>query len=124
MASRPILSPFSVITNGNMAGSLTSAVTVIQNVSMVGYTISWAGSSPVGTMSVEVSNDYSQNADGTVRNAGHWVALTLSGGTSVSGSTGTGFIDIDAVSAYAIRLIYTRSSGTGTMQAVINGKVA
>lgn len=75
-------------------------------------------------MSVEISNTYSLNMDGTVRDAGNWTTLTLSSTPSVSGNTGHGFIDVDATGAYAMRLIYTRTSGTGTMNATINAKVA
>lgn len=123
MSSRPILSPFQVITDGSMAASITSAPTIIQNVSMVSYDISWTGTAPVGVMSVEVSNTYSQNVDGSVRNAGSWTALTLSSAPAVSGSTGSGFIDLEALSAFAVRLVYTRTSGVGTMNATISGKV-
>jgi hypothetical protein len=124
MSSRPILSPFSVITNGDMSSNIISAVTVIQNSSMLSYDISWTGTAPVGVMSVQVSNTYSQYADGSVNNPGNWTTLTLSSPPTVSGSTGNGFIDIDATGAYAIRLVYTRTSGTGTMNATISGKVA
>lgn len=125
MASRPIFTPHSVITNGNMATSLTSEVTIIQNLSMISYSSVWtAGATPVGVISVQVSNDYSQNADGTVRNAGTWNTLTLSAPTNVSGNTGNGFIDIDANAAYAMRLIYTRTSGSGILNVIVNGKVA
>ncbi len=124
MSSRPLTTPFPVITNGNMAGSLTSAVTVISNITMMSYSYSWAGSSPVGTIVVEVSDDYSQNADGTVRNSGTWNELPLSDTTDVSGATGAGFIDIDQLGAHAIRTRYIRSSGTGSMQVTFKGKVA
>lgn len=124
MASRPIFTPYSVITDGSMAGNLTSKVTIIQNLSMVSYDISWSGTTPVGEITVQVSNTYSQNADGSVRNAGTWHTLVLSDETLVSGNTGDGFIDVDANAAYAIRLIYTRTSGTGTLNVTINGKVA
>lgn len=124
MASRPILAPFPVITNGDMAGNITSLVTVIQNTSMVSYDISWTGITPVGVMSVQVSNTYSQNADGTVRTPGDWTDVPLSPTPSVSGSPGNGHIEILVIASFAIRLIYTRTSGTGTMQAVINGKVS
>jgi Flp pilus assembly protein TadG len=123
MASRPIFSPFQCIVNGNMASNITSAVTIIQNLSMLSYDISWAGSSPVGNIVVEVSNTYTQNADGTVRNPGNWTAITLSSSTSVSGNSGTGFIDIDAIASYAIRIRYVATSGSGTLNATINGKV-
>lgn len=91
---------------------------------MISYDISWAGTAPSGTITVEVSNTYSQNADGSVRNAGNWTALTLSSPTTVSGASGIGFIDIDEIAAFAIRLKYTRISGTGLLNVVINGKVA
>lgn len=123
MSSRPILSPFSVITNIAMTGNVTSAVTVIQNLSQIGYDISWTGV-PVGTFSVQVSNTYSQNADGTVKNAGNWTSLVLSTVPTASGSSGSGYIDVDAISAYAMRLVYTFVSGSGTLNATVNGKVA
>lgn len=124
MSSRPIIAPFPVITNGDMSSDIISAITVIQTNSMVSYDISWTGSTPIGVMEVQVSNTYSQNADGSVRNAGNWTSITLSATTNVTGNTGNGAIDIDATAFYAIRLKYTRTSGTGTMQATIAGKSA
>lgn len=106
-----------------MTGNVTSAVTVIQNLSQIGYDISWTGV-PVGTFSVQVSNTYSQNADGTVKNAGNWTSLVLSTVPTASGSSGSGYIDVDAISAYAMRLVYTFVSGSGTLNATVNGKVA
>lgn len=124
MSSRPQLQPHPVIVNGDMSGDLVSDVTIIQKLSQISYAVSWAGTTPVGVISVQVSNDYSQNADGTVRNAGTWNTLVLSAPTNVSGNTGNGFIDITATAAYAIRLIYTATSGVGLLQATINAKVA
>jgi hypothetical protein len=127
MASRPIFSPYQVIINGDMSQStVTSAVTIIQNLSQIGYDISWAGGSgaTAGTFAVQVSNTYSQKADGTVANAGNWTTLTLSNVPTVSSSSGNGYIDIDAISAFAMRLVYTRSGGAGTLQATVCGKVA
>lgn len=89
---------------------------------MISYDISWTGTSPVGAMTVQISNTYSVNADGSVKNAGNWTTLVLSAATSVTGNTGNGFIDIDATGAYAMRLIYTRGSGSGTMNAMICAK--
>ena len=107
-----------------MSANIISAVTVIQNVYSLSYDISWTGTAPVGTMSVQVSNTYSQNQDGSVRNPGNWTTLVLTSPTPVSGSPGNGFIDIDELGAYAVRLVYNRTSGTGTMQATIAGKVS
>lgn len=125
MASRPLFTPYPVVTNGDMSQtSIISKVTIIQSLSMVGYDISWSGSSPVGTCSVQVSNTYSQDSNGAVKNAGNWTTLTLSSPCSVSGNTGNGAIDVDATGFYAIRFVYTKVSGTGTLNVTVNGKVA
>lgn len=131
MASRPILSPYQIIGGsskgsvpGNMAGVITSPVTVIQNLSQISYDISWAGSSPVGGIVVQSSNTYSQNADGSVNNPGDWNTLPLSSTASISGNTGSGVIDILASGLYAIRLVYTPISGTGALSATVSAKVA
>ena len=129
MSSRPQFNPAPVIgstsgISGDMSANITSKITITQKLSQISYGISWVGSSPVGTMSVQVSNDYSQNADGSVNNPGTWNTLTLSSVPAVSGNTGNGFIDIDANAGYALRLLYNFTSGSGTMTAIVNGKVA
>ncbi len=129
MSSRPQFDPQVVIgspssVSGAMTGNITSLVTIIKKLSLVSYSYSWTGTSPVGSVSIQVSNDYSQNADGSVRNAGTWNTLPLSAATSISGNTGNGFIDVDASAGYALRTVYTQVSGTGTLTVIVNGKVA
>lgn len=132
MSSRPRITKYPVIVDGDMSqASITSAVSIIQDLTLVGYSYSWSGSSPAGDITVEVSNDYALSADGkSVLNAGTWNVLTLNYGGSavtsvpVSGNSGSGFVDIQATSAYAIRTVYTQDSGTGTLQAIITSKVA
>lgn len=131
MSSRPQLDPFPVIggtqanpVSGDMSASITSKVTIIQKLSMLSYEVVWSGATPVGLISVQASNDYSQNADGSVKNTGNWTDLPLSIAPAVSGNTGSGFIDIDSHAGYALRLVYTRASGTGTMTVTATGKVA
>jgi hypothetical protein len=124
MSSRPQFNPYPVITNGDMTTNLTSKVTVVQKLSLVSYSCSWVGISPVGTVEVQVSNDYSQHEDGTVKNPGTWNTLPLSAPTGVSGNTGNGFIDLDANAGYAMRLIYLAGSGTGLLNVIVTAKVA
>lgn len=123
MSSRPILAPHSVVTNASMGSSVTSAVTIIQMLSMISYQIIWtSGSTPIGVVTVQVSNNYELNKDGTVRNAGTWT--TIDGiSEAISGNSGSGFIDIDQHAGYAMRLVYTRTSGSGTLNVVVVGKV-
>lgn len=127
MSSRPTQKPHSVITNGSMAASITGSPTIITNQSMTGYSFSWTGSTPIGVVIVQVSNDYSINADGSVRNAGTWNTLNDSNGSPISGTvtgnTGNGFFNVAGIAAYAIRPVYTRTSGTGTMQCFVVTKV-
>lgn len=132
MSLRPEIKPYSVLTNSSMVNSLTSLATIIQKLSMVSYQFVWtAGSTPVGTVGVQVSNDYSLDATGTVSNAGTWSTyyfLNSSGSfvttLSVSGNTGNAIIELPNVAFYAVRAIYTRTSGSGTLNAIINAKVA
>jgi hypothetical protein len=124
MSSRPILQPAHVISDGDMSGSITSDITIITNLTVMSYSYIWSGASPLGEIVIEVSDDYSQNVAGGVNNAGTWTALTLSDTTLVSGNTGSGYVDLSQVGAYAIRTRYVRTSGTGTLQAYFKGKVS
>ena len=130
MATRTNLRPQIVINAGSMGGNLRSLPTIMQSLSQCSYSLSWTGVTPVGTVSVQCSNDFSLNPDGTVKNAGTWSVMTLNYGGSavttipISGNSGNGFIDVLDTAAYAIRLIFTYGSGTGTLQVIFNGKVS
>lgn len=108
--------------NGNsMAANITSSPIVLLYMYACSFAFLWTGTSPVGTVSIQGSNDFSQNANGTVLNAGTWDTLTLNYGGSavtsvpISGNSGNGIIDVVATGVYAIRFIYTATSGTGNI---------
>lgn len=120
--------PCQITRNESMSGNITSQVIIKVPLSKWNFQINWSGTSPVGTIKVQTSLDYSQNIDGSVKNAGTWndMPFLLSTGelvTSmpVSGNTGIGTIDILSNAAYAIRVVYTRTSGTGTIQMYAHG---
>lgn len=132
MSTRSNLQPQPVITNGDMSqATITSAPTILKSLTVGSYAYSWSGTAPVGAISVEVSNDYALDADGrTVKNAGNWIPIyfQLNGGASansapVSGNTGKGLIEW-STGANAIRTVYTKTSGLGALQSVVNGKVS
>jgi hypothetical protein len=119
--------------NGNsMAGNLISSPTVVSKLSMISYSCVWTGSSLVGTISVQASDDYSFNAEGQVNNPGTWNTIPVSywNGSAtatvttipVSGNSGNGLIDIAPTGIYAIRLIYTSGSGTGNLTVTVTAK--
>ena len=123
MASRPLIKPYLAITAGDLTTTLVSKVTVIDQLSLISYHCTWVGSSPVANVTIEVSDNYSQNADGSVANAGTWVTLPLSISPQITGNSGDGFIDIQQFSGNALRLRSTPVSGTGTLNVLVSAKV-
>lgn len=130
MSTRSYSAPQQVITNGDMSDDITSMVTVLEQKTVASYQFSWAGTSPVGTVSIQVSNNYSLYPNGTVNNTGTWTTLTLNVDGSpvttvdISGNAGDTLIDpIGPTAGYAIRAIYTSGSGVGTLQAFACFKV-
>ena len=114
-----------------MAGNLTSQVTTIQFLDNLGLQLDWTGS-PVGSFQVQVSADYSQDIMGNVLNAGNWSPIileyiptggTLTIATSIPTPVGSPiYVDLNQTSAPYIRVVYTSSSGTGTLNAYITAK--
>lgn len=129
MSTRTVLRPTVVASAASMAADITSEATVLQSLSMVNYSITWTGSTPIGTVSVQASNDCKVGADGTVT-GGTWNKLPLEvDGEMVTdipltGNSGQAMIDVFGLSAFAVRLFYERTSGTGSLTATVAGKVS
>lgn len=130
MSTRTNLRPQVVLNAASMAADQTSTATVLQSITKVAYEVSWTGTSPVGTVSVQVSNSYSLDPAGAVASAGNWSTMTVNYNGAlvtvvpITGNSGVGLIDITVTAGYATRLIYTHASGTGSITAIINGKVS
>lgn len=121
MSSRKSLRSFKIFTAGAMAGNLTSAVSNIEFYDNIGIELVFTGT-PTGTFSVEVSIDYVQDQNGNVTNAGTWTALSLGATPAATGAAGSIYIDINQMSAPWIRVKYTATSSTGTLNGWICGK--
>jgi hypothetical protein len=93
----------------SMGASVTGPSTNIMNTDRVGFQIVWTGS-PTGDFTVEISND-----------ATTWTEMTLSTPVAAAGSADNAFIDCESAAKY-IRLVYTRTSGTGTLNVHITAK--
>ena len=129
MSDRPLIAPNllnPLINAQSMATSITGPATIIQRLPGISYDISWTGT-PTGTFQVQVSNTYSTSQNGTEASSGNWTTLpagAFQGTYPVpSGSPGNGFLDVVGTEAYAVRLVYTASSGTGTLTVVPAAKV-
>jgi hypothetical protein len=129
MSDRPLIVPNlnkPLINAASMATTITGPATIINRIPGISYDLVWTGT-PVGTFAIQVSNTYAQNAEGAVSNAGSWSTLPTSSfqGTYPvpAGSPGNGFLDVVGTEAYAIRLVYTATSGTGTLTVLAAAKV-
>ncbi len=129
MSTRTRIAPHLLPTIDMSATSTASDATILASNSTISYSGSWSGSTPVGTLALQFSDDYSLNPDGTVGNSGTWEtapiaidgAFVTSG--TVSGNTGTFRFDVTTTAANASRLLYTKGSGTGTLTIYVTGRV-
>lgn len=116
--SKNVLPPYKTFDAADMsAATLTSLVTNISNIDNVCIQLSWSGS-PVGTFSFQGSLDYSPGGAGhPVATAGTWVEFTTADCTD-----GAVLLDANQLSFPWVRVVYTKSSGTGALTAYISGK--
>lgn len=99
----------------------SSAPVNILNLDNIGIQANFTGT-PTGTLSVEVSLDYKQTDQGEVLNPGHWVAVSSSTTSIVSASPTSVYYDLNQLSSPWVRLTYSNSSGSGTLDAYLAGK--
>jgi hypothetical protein len=116
-----LLNPVVAINAASMATSLTSSVVEIKEQDNVGVQLDFSGA-PVGTFECQVSMNYAQDAIGNVTNAGNWIPVDLTGTPTAAGAADHIYIDLNQLSAPYIRVVYTRTSGTGSLTCRINGK--
>lgn len=121
--SRKNLLRFQNITSGDMsAASITSSISNIQHLDNIGIQLKWTGV-PVGTFAIQVSVDYAQDFEGNVTNSGTWTSLSLSPSPVASGAADNAYVDLNQLSAPWLRVVYTKTSGTGTLNGYIVGKM-
>jgi len=112
-----------LIANQSMASSFNT--TGINLISIYAYSIQavWSGgSSPVGTFSLQGSNDAGDNGSGQgVSQPVNWSTITGSS-QAISGTPGNILFDVTECSYRWVRLVYTATSGSGTVSATINTK--
>lgn len=119
---KTVLLPIKIMDAVSLGADAVSSVFKTQYLDDVSIQVNLT-STPTGAFSVQVSLDYSQNVDGSVRNAGTWNSLTLSSSTAIAaGSPASLFIDVMNTGAPYMRLNYTRTSGSGTATAYATGK--
>lgn len=119
--SKNALTPHQIITAGDMTGNITSDPTNIQYLDNVSIQLNFTGT-PTGTFSVQGSLDYQQASPYAKAVTGNWIDLTLSPAPAASGSASQILLDLNQLSFPWVRVVYTFSSGTGSLDAYISGK--
>lgn len=103
------------------AASITSSPTNVHSCDTVGWQIKWSGGT--GTLSYEVSNNYDRQA-----NTGDWTELSAAAFspslTHPAGSASSTTVRIPDCDVEWVRVKYTRTSGSGNLEAWVKGKGA
>jgi hypothetical protein len=111
-----------IITSGDMSQSfITSSITGIQYLDNIGIQLNWTGT-PIGSFSFQVSIDHAQDNRGNVTVVGNWVTLAVSPTIAAAGTSDQAYVDINQTGATFIRVLYTKTSGTGTLNAFLSAK--
>ncbi len=115
--------PIPLLTNADMSASFNSPGINLISIYAYSVQIHWdTGSTPIGTFKLQASNDAGDNGSGQgVSQPTNWTDITDSA-QSISGGPGSVLYDVVATSYRWVRLVYTRTSGSATAQAIINVK--
>lgn len=92
----------------SMGTSITSSSQNMQRVISYAVQVYWTGTTPIGTFDLQASNDDT-----------NYTSL-LSAPIAVTGNTGSIMIDVAKRGYGYIKVIYTRTSGTGTITVQVN----
>lgn len=109
MSRKLFLEPYRIVTAGDMSANITSAESTVNQIDNVGIQLDFTGT-PTGTFTVEAQRHPSAD----------WVAIDFGSTISASGAAGNHRISISS-KENKVRVKYTRSSGTGTLNAYIVG---
>ena len=96
--------------SGDMAQATTSGTIATEHVGALCIQAAWSGSSPVGVLKLKGSVDNVTFTD------------IASQSQNVSGSTGNLIYDLGTCSFPYVQVLYTKTSGTGTLAVTFYGK--
>ncbi len=121
---KDVIKPFQIFVDVSMADDAASIPTNIQWLDNVSVQLNWTGNAQ-GDFEIQASLDYLPSGDPTnnkVANAGNWVAIPLDQFVLAAGSADVALIDLNEIPFPWIRVVYTRTTGTGTLNGYIVAK--
>ena len=114
MARKHVVYAFDMFDAVSLGASATSSIVEVSQLDYASIYVSWTGSSTVGDLEVQAAN----GEDGTYH------ALDFGSTISISGASGSHNIILSEMPFTHIKLVYTRSSGTGSITATLTAKSA
>jgi hypothetical protein len=117
MARKNVIHAFQMINSGDASADITSNPTSVVNLDVASIFISWTGT-PVGEITVQAQQRKS-NEDLTEAD---WFDIDLGATVTVDNTESEHQILFKQVPFTDIRVKYTSTSGTGTLNAVITSK--
>lgn len=118
MSRKSVVPGYAMIESGDISGNVTSDVVSVKNLDNASIIVSWTGTSPVGVLAVQARN----NGAGDV-NPEPWYELDMGATINISGNSGNHQLVFNLLPFTDLRLVYTATSGSGTLDAVITSKV-
>lgn len=117
------LTPYKIFDGIVMSANRESIPTNINWLDNVGIVLSFTGT-PQGHFEVQVSNDYqpAQMPNSVPVNAGTWITVPLDNIPVAGGVDDTVAIDLNQLPFQWVKVVYVRSSGTGTLNGQIVSK--
>lgn len=112
MSRKQVLYGFQIYNSVDLSSSQTSAEVEVGQADYGSIFVSWSGSAINGTLEVQAKN----GVNGTYR------ALDFGSVISLTGSPGNHDIILNEMPFTHLKLVYTRSAGTGSMTASITTK--
>lgn len=110
MSRKNVLDGYKIFDSINLS-TQTSNPTNVKYLDYGSIHIEWSGSSPVGSISVEARNGENDN----------FTTIDI-GPAPISGSSGSHYLLFQKFDFYELRLVYTHTSGTGTLTANLIAK--
>lgn len=116
MAGKDTIIPVPIVTNGDMSGAITSKSVKIQGFDNIGFQLVYTGA-PTGTFNFSISQDQIS-----------WVVLPDAlfspvGPIQAVGAPDDIFVELNQMTPAWVRMTYTFSSGTGTLNAQLTAKL-
>lgn len=117
-------SKYILVSAGDMSqATVTSAAVGIHTFDNIGIQVNITAGTPTGAFDVQVSADHNER-NGQIITAGTWISIgTAYTATITSGSPSNVYFDLNQLSSQFVRLLYTKTSGTGTFDAFLVGKM-